>query len=69
MALTNETQVAHKAASADLRATDIGVTVMATVFVALRFASRWVRRVAIGPDDWLILGSLVSYRSRDASIA
>jgi hypothetical protein len=57
--------IEHVATNADLRATDIGVTAMAFVFVALRFVSRWVRRVPIGPDDWLILLSLVSLHDED----
>jgi hypothetical protein len=47
------------ATSAQLRATDVGVTVMAVVFVILRFTARWRRKVPIGLDDHLIVVSMV----------
>ena len=50
----------HAATSAQIRATDIGVTVTAVVFVALRFFSRRIKAAGFGWDDWLILASLVS---------
>lgn len=37
----------------------IGFTIIAGVFVCLRFAARWRQAVPIGTDDWLILVSLV----------
>lgn len=37
-----------------------GVVVLATVFVALRFAVRHYRQIHFGMDEWLILSSLVS---------
>lgn len=50
----------HAAMSSELRATDIGVTVMAVVFVALRFLARKQRGVGIWWDDYLTLASTVS---------
>ena len=50
---------AHAATSAEIRATDIGVTIMAVFFVALRFTSRWMKATGIGADDYLIAASLV----------
>lgn len=55
-----ELLASQAATSAQIRATDIGVTVMAVVFVALRFLSRWIKAAGFGWDDWLILASLVS---------
>lgn len=51
---------ANAATSAELRATDIGVTVMAVSFVALRFLARKQRGVGTWWDDYLILIALVS---------
>lgn len=50
----------NAATSAELRATDIGVTVMAVCFVALRFLARMKRAVGTGWDDYLILTAMVS---------
>ena len=57
---TDGTHVVHKATSAELRTTDIGVTAMAVVFVVLRFLSRWQRHARFGADDYLIAVSLVA---------
>jgi hypothetical protein len=58
--LSPELLASQAATSAQIRATDIGVAIMAVVFVALRFLSRWIKAAGFGWDDWLILASLVS---------
>lgn len=41
-----------------------GVMILASVFVALRFAVRHYRQIHFGLDEWLILASLVSTPGR-----
>lgn len=42
-----------------LEAITTALLVLATVFVLLRFAARFKRGLTYGPDDWLIVVSLV----------
>ncbi|KAK2761633.1 hypothetical protein FQN54_001461 [Arachnomyces sp. PD_36] len=49
----------HAATSAQLRATDIGVTVMAVCFVGLRFLARMKRAAGLGWDDYLMLTAML----------
>jgi len=43
----------------ELRATTYSITVLAAVFVALRFAARMKRGVALRIDDWMLVVALV----------
>ncbi|KAL4901153.1 hypothetical protein BDW74DRAFT_160449 [Aspergillus multicolor] len=51
----------------EYRAGNIAVTVIAAVFVGLRFAARWKKGLSVGIDDWAILISLMFLFS-DAAI-
>ena len=56
---TDQLNAAHEATSASLQTLDISVTIVALVFVILRFLSRWQRHLKIGVDDYLIAVALV----------
>lgn len=44
----------------ELRATTIAMTILATVFVGLRFVSRQMKGMGIGIDDHIIIVATVS---------
>lgn len=52
----------HENRSEQIIAANVVCAVAAYLFVALRFASRPFSNARYGPDDWLILASLVSKR-------
>ena len=47
----------------EARATSVAITALAVVFVALRLGTR-IKRDRIGPDDYLLLASLVGVGQR-----
>lgn len=49
----------HESQQARLRASTIALVILAAVFVALRFSSRWKKRLSIGIDDYTLLVALV----------
>jgi hypothetical protein len=54
-------QARRHAMAAELRATDISVTVVALFIVILRFWARLKSVAGIGWDDWLIVQATVGY--------
>ena len=55
----------RNAMAAELRATDISVTVVALCFVFLRFWARLKSLAGIGWDDWLIVVATVGFSCTD----
>ncbi|KAJ5889048.1 hypothetical protein N7495_009089 [Penicillium taxi] len=49
------TALDHSSKQAEYRALTISMTVLGTVFVLLRFAARWRKRLSLGADDYLMI--------------
>jgi hypothetical protein len=50
----------YESRQGEYRAGTISMTVLGVIFVILRFLARWKKGLQIGPDDYVILLSLVS---------